>query len=297
MPVALCNGYPTPYTTTRFSASQIASNFAAYSVMPDLARAAQKTTFETYNGMISSAPNNTEIAAHDAGHVSIGATMADQNVAAFDPIFWLYHCNLDRLYWEWQQGMQATDLNGLLSTITSTQSRNIFTIPVLESLAPMAVAPYNLSTISTVDSISSLDVAYAAPTTSGNIPANATMAVETKGKTSASKKFFMKTDKVNVRVKGVNRLKIPGSFKVHLLKDNKVVASRAFFQPIEAHKCANCVENAVVHFDFELSINEAGGGQFGIWVEPLDHSLFGDHFPHKLMGNPTINARLLMTTE
>lgn len=34
---------------------------------------------------------------HDLVHVDVGGDMADISRAAFDPIFWLHHCNVDRL--------------------------------------------------------------------------------------------------------------------------------------------------------------------------------------------------------
>jgi hypothetical protein len=63
----------------------------------------------------------------------------------------------------------------------------------------------------------------------------------------ASKKFSVAVDRVNVRVDGINRLTIPGSFKVHLLKDGKRIATKGFFQPVEANTCEICAKNAVVH--------------------------------------------------
>ena len=38
---------------------------------------------------------------HNVVHVRIGGWMADPNTAGFDPIFWLHHCNIDRLWQEW----------------------------------------------------------------------------------------------------------------------------------------------------------------------------------------------------
>ena len=293
LPVDIGNGYKEGYVTTRYKAAEIAQNFKTYSVLEDFNRASTKTDWEDYTGMIDNRANNTTIAAHDGGHVSIGDSMANQQVSAFDPIFWFYHCNLDRLFWQWQSEMQATTLAGLLTTIQSDNSRRIFTVPVWQALAPFTDGPTALTTVKIVDSVTSLDVNYdtqAKPTMMKMIPT-------TKGSTFASDKFFVHTDKVNARVKGINRLKIPGSFKVHLLKDDKIIASRAVFQPNEADKCENCVENAIIHLDFELPLTKVSKGKLGVWVEPLDHSQFGDHFPHKMMGNPTVNVRLLLSNE
>ena len=115
--------------------------------------------------------------------------------------------------------------------------------------------------------------------------------------TAAAKKFSVATDLVDVRVDGINRLKIPGSFNVHLLKDGKRIATSGFFQPAEAEKCETCVDNAIVHFDFELPLAEVSNGRLEVAVEPLDKSVVGDRFPNKLMGNPTVSVHLLMSTE
>ncbi|SOD41999.1 tyrosinase family protein [Nitrosovibrio sp. Nv4] len=293
LPVDIGGGYRKGYVTTRYNASDIQANFVSYGVLDDFTRASTKTDWEDYTGLIDNRPNNTTIAGHDGGHVSIGDTMSLQDVAAFDPVFWFYHCNLDRLFWQWQTAMQATNLNGLLSTVESAQSRQIFTIPALTNLPPLTEKPPKLNTVEIIDSINGLDVGYEIKPPSMAL----SMQVKTKGSTLASEKFFVHTDFVNIRVKGINRLKIPGSFKVHLLKDGKTIASKAFFQPVEVEKCANCVENAVVHFDFELPLDSVSRGKLGVWVEPLDQSLFGDHFPHKAMGNPTVNVRLLLSNE
>ena len=63
----------------------------------------QKDWEDFHGGHAFNAPNDTSIQAHDMGHVSTGETMSDQNVASFDPIFWFYHCNIDRLFWEWHK--------------------------------------------------------------------------------------------------------------------------------------------------------------------------------------------------
>ena len=38
---------------------------------------------------------------HDAVHVDVGGWMASFNTAARDPVFWLHHCNIDRLWEGW----------------------------------------------------------------------------------------------------------------------------------------------------------------------------------------------------
>jgi tyrosinase len=295
LPKGIGQGFNAGYVTTRYSYPDIEQNLLDQSVTADLNRALTKTDWEDFHGLFAGAMNNTIIAAHDGGHVSIGDTMADQDVAAFDPVFWFFHANWDRLFWKWQQQMQATNLNGLLSTINQNKdplSYQIFTVAPLETLAPFT-ANLQLNTLAIIDSANSLDVDYQEPPAAAEL----TMLPKVQRAIAASQQFSVQTEKVNVRVEGLNRLKIPGSFKVHLLKDGKPIASRAFFQPSEVEKCETCVNNAVVHFDFELPLEAVQGGKLGVWVEPVNKKVVGDRFPNKLMGNPTVDVRFLLTTE
>jgi hypothetical protein len=296
LPEDIGQGFKAGYATTRFAYDVIQQNLLEMSVTDDLNRALTKTDWEDFHGLFAGALNNTIIAAHDSAHNSIGPTMSNPLVAAFDPVFWFFHANWDRLFWKWQKQMNATTLNGLLTTINKTTdpvSYQTFTVPALEVLAPFTVEPPHLNTVSIIDSAKDLDVDYRDP----GEPAQMTSPAKTLLTTAASKKFSVHTDRVDVRVDGVNRLKIPGSFKVHLLKDGKRIASRGFFQPHEAEKCETCVDNAIVHFDFELPLADVSNGRLEVAIEPIDQSFVGDRFPNKLMGNPTVSVRLLMNTE
>ncbi len=46
------------------------------------------------HGQLESSP-------HDDVHVLVGGNMSDPRTAALDPIFWLHHCNIDRLWTQW----------------------------------------------------------------------------------------------------------------------------------------------------------------------------------------------------
>lgn len=292
LPKGIGEGFEAGYVTQRFSYAQIQQNLVMYSVTDDINRALTKTDWEDFHGFWGGGPsNNTIIQAHDSGHVSIGATMQNQSVAAFDPVFWFFHSNWDRLFWQWQKKMQATTLNGLLTTINKTMdlaSYQLFTIPALGALPP-----FTLKAADIIDSETSLSIDYLDP---GAVMAM-NLVAKTQRSVAASQAFSVQTDRVNVRVDGVNRLKIPGSFSVHLLKDGHRIASAAFFQPNEADRCPNCVKNPIAHFDFELPLAEVSGGNLSLQVEPVDKGVVGDRFPHKLMGNPTIAVHLLLATQ
>lgn len=296
LPEDIGQDFKAGYVTSRFDYAAIQQNLAEMRVTEDIKQALTKTDWEDFHGLFAGASNNTIIAAHDGAHVSIGPTMASPLVAAFDPVFWFFHANWDRLFWKWQKQMHATTLNGLLTTINKNAdplSYQTFTVTALEALAPFTDNPPHLDAVAIIDSAKSLDVDYQE---SGG-PMAVTSLAKTLLSAGASRKFAVHTDRVDVRIDGVNRLKIPGSFKVHLLKDGKRIASKGFFQPDEADKCETCVQNAIVHFDFELALADVENGQLEVTIEPIDKTVIGDRFPDKLMGNPTVSVHLLMNTE
>lgn len=95
---------------------------------------------------------------HDSAHVATGPTMSVP-AAAFDPIFWFFHCNWDRLWWEWQQAMQATSQWSFRSTVTSGQTEFLVaTGNVLEGTDPYKRAEQLID-------LASAGVGYAAPQT------------------------------------------------------------------------------------------------------------------------------------
>ncbi|KAJ3949164.1 uncharacterized protein N0V96_000279 [Colletotrichum fioriniae] len=51
---------------------------------------------------------------HTGGHYAIGGTMDDPSLSPGDPLFFLHHTNLDRLWWQWQAQNESrlTDIGG-----------------------------------------------------------------------------------------------------------------------------------------------------------------------------------------
>ncbi|MDP1585262.1 MAG: tyrosinase family protein [Bradyrhizobium sp.] len=296
LPQDVGGGFGKGYVTERFSYPDIAANLLQYDVTADVNRALTKTDWEDFHGYWSGAPYNTIIAAHDSGHGSIGPTMANQAVASFDPVFWFFHSNWDRLWWEWQKKVQGTDLNGLLSTINKTTdllSYQIFTLAPLQALTPFTAGPLGLNTVKTIDSIA-LGVDYAPPAAP---PKPVAFALKTSRAVSVDRKVSLDAQHAMVSVTGINRIKIPGSFAVHLMKDGKTIASRFMFQPDDVDQCETCVKNAMAHFDFDLPLAEVTGGKLSVEVEPVNKTFVGARFPSRLMGSPMIDVHIPLQTD
>ncbi len=75
---------------------------------------------------------------HGAVHIWVGGTMSDASVSPADPVFWLHHANLDRLWWTWYKDPAAGNgQNPALSgpdavmdpwTYNESDTRNIATL-------------------------------------------------------------------------------------------------------------------------------------------------------------------------
>lgn len=74
---------------------------------------------------------------HNSVHVWVGGTMGAVPTAPADPLFWMHHCNIDRLWWTWQQLPGNAGKNPLLSgsaavmdpwPTTEPQTRDVTTL-------------------------------------------------------------------------------------------------------------------------------------------------------------------------
>jgi len=67
---------------------------------------------------VEGGPNFEQSGIHGGGHYGVGGRfgqMGDLYTSPADPIFWLHHANLDRVYWSWQKRdlvARLTDVSG-----------------------------------------------------------------------------------------------------------------------------------------------------------------------------------------
>ena len=78
-----------PHTVTR--------NIGMGATLPNTAAVAAATANVTYNTFGAALEG-----IHNSGHVWVGGTMQNIMTAPCDPIFWMHHCELDRIWAEWQ---------------------------------------------------------------------------------------------------------------------------------------------------------------------------------------------------
>lgn len=117
--VALMSG---PHTVTR--------NIGMFAVLPnasDVGAAMANGTFNTF------APALEGI--HNSGHVWVGGSMGSVPFAPCDPVFWMHHCEIDRIWAEWQAAHpgQNPTLSGAAATMdpwteTEVDTRDIMAL-------------------------------------------------------------------------------------------------------------------------------------------------------------------------
>lgn len=104
-------------------------------------------------GQFWSQTGQLEMTPHNVVHDTIGGLMGDPDTAAQDPIFWLHHANIDRLWWLWAQhhgnpispkwtaqSFSFADANGKPAALTCAHVENIGALGY-SYVAPAAPAP------------------------------------------------------------------------------------------------------------------------------------------------------------
>jgi tyrosinase len=115
----------TPTRTVNVFRSPGAESWLA-GIVSGVPSALAQTTYDTFSSPINGI--------HGGVHIWVGGTMSDAAVSPADPVFWLHHANLDRLWWVWYNSAAGNHQNpalpGLLSpwTYTETDTRNIISL-------------------------------------------------------------------------------------------------------------------------------------------------------------------------
>jgi hypothetical protein len=242
-------------------------NLQEFSVLDDISTAGNQTRFGTYN---IGGYQDFSIQAHDGGHVSVGPTMGDQNVSAYDPVFWFYHCNLDRIWLNWQIKLHADTLPGFKSVVDGDASW-------------LSVSPDDL--LEGFDGQGGLPGTTAGETIAFGVsyePHEQEAALENRvGSLAAARTFSIR----------------PSASSLTTNDPGMLSRSSAFFQPNSPRNCANCRKQALVNIDFRIEQDKLLDRKLSVEIEVPGLQGIGTSFPLSQAGNPTINARLLLQDE
>jgi tyrosinase len=75
----------------------VTRNIGAFATLPDAGDVAAVLANATFNSFASALEG-----IHDSGHVWVGGSMMSILTAPTDPVFWMHHAEIDRLWAEWQ---------------------------------------------------------------------------------------------------------------------------------------------------------------------------------------------------
>ena len=226
-------------------------------------------------------------AAHDAGHRACGGTMSVPDAAAFDPIFWFFHSNWERLWWAWQQKYSATTLTMFRSTITG--STDFLEVPFNDLL------PFTETADQTID-LHALGVSYAPPAMVGPEAAPVVAPAPIRQLAGARRtEGGRRRLGVGAAQEGIHRLAIPGTFTAVLQADGEEVGRRTFFQSTTPVACGNCREKPDIDLDFVVEVDRIQGRTLSAELRLAQPSpAYGDAVPLGAVGDPTVNVRLLV---
>jgi hypothetical protein len=245
---------------------------------------------------------NSLMHAHDMIHNSNGLTTAHQEVTGFDPVFWLFHSNWDRLFWQWQKLNHTTNVGDFKKNVKACGDNTDWIDGVgLNNMDPFTKT-LGLTVDQTID-LNAMGINYLQPSPPLTIVENfaaTEMSLHrssNKGQSTNSKFKMNNLSYVSLRVKDVDRLKIPGAFTVSLYLGEELPQKRYFFQAKNPGNCANCVKQALVSFDFEFEYErlQKADGKVKVDIQLSSEDEDGNRpvIPFKEIGNPTINIRLI----
>lgn len=244
-------------------------------------------TWEKFNGWSgNSSLHNAIIEAHDNGHGTCGLTVSNPATAAFDPLFWFFHCNWDRLWWKWQMEKDATTIESFKAKLEEPDGW-------LDDKPENMLKPFNIQSFDMINS-KDWNVDYEKPKAEELFELDSLVFAE--GMTSADKSFTIPSpEKVSVRIKNINRLRIAGSFKIDLCVNSKVIRSTRVFQPTDVQECENCSKRGIFSKDFIVDKNElSDGAEIKISIKRFLEDGTTKDVALSAVGNPSVNIRWLL---
>ncbi|MDP1585261.1 MAG: hypothetical protein Q8M18_17725 [Bradyrhizobium sp.] len=113
-----------------------------------------------------------------------------------------------------------------------------------------------------------------------------------------SEAVTVNTREVNVAVEGLDPGAIAGSFAVHIVKDNRRIASRFFFQASDGADAAKPgALRQPVRFDFLLPIDVVADGKLTVEIEPAGSPEPAQRPELERMGHPTLSVYLMLESD
>lgn len=283
-------------TTRRYDKSQILEEIESFRIRDDVNEALAASRWEDFNGWAGADPWRTFpdgtrfpdhkaiILAHDKGHAACGPTMSSPNLTSFDPLFWFFHCNWDRLWWRWQQLYSGTTLSEFKTLLDG--DAYWLTDPVVNGLDPFG------EQASAMIDLHSLDVDYVHPPEE-MIPEVSEPLIAAARSSEGIR--IADDDRLLITVAGIDRLQVPGSFTIALMADGELIRKNALFQSTTPKLCPTCRKQGTFNTTFEVARTEVADRKLSAALDHYRPDGKTLRFPLSQAGDPKILVRVKMT--
>ncbi|REG82338.1 tyrosinase family protein [Algoriphagus antarcticus] len=87
----------TPTVTLMSGPHTVTRNIGMFAILPNAAAVTAALANGTFNTFASALEG-----IHNSGHVWVSGSMGSVSFAPCDPVFWMHHCEIDRIWAEWQ---------------------------------------------------------------------------------------------------------------------------------------------------------------------------------------------------
>lgn len=131
-PLFLISGAPLPANTYAYNASCLKrdlNTFVAqtYTNAGLVSKTAHSTSAANLELNLNGVIGGSSLGVHSAGHFTVGGFMNSIHVSVQDPVWWMLHANIDRIYASWQKNNPslASDLYGTMTANNAPPSANV----------------------------------------------------------------------------------------------------------------------------------------------------------------------------
>jgi len=238
-----------------------------------------KTSSGTWNDALGKGDKRNFVTAledpHNTIHLSVGGfdipsdhfqsgelagangDMGENNTAAFDPIFFFHHCNVDRMFWVWQKKHGKTDnfeiIPGYAGTSSSDGQGPTPNFPLDASLSmgspltPFLIDPKTRQQMYTSNDVVNIETQLGFTYSEGSLDVDSP---ELKSYNKLSDKIHKGQSQRTLKISGINRELFQGSFVVSAYAsidgEDILLGSDTILSRWSVKQCANCMNHLEV---------------------------------------------------
>eukprot|EP00565_Helicotheca_tamesis_P006195 CAMPEP_0185724442 /NCGR_PEP_ID=MMETSP1171-20130828/924_1 /TAXON_ID=374046 /ORGANISM="Helicotheca tamensis, Strain CCMP826" /LENGTH=556 /DNA_ID=CAMNT_0028392293 /DNA_START=25 /DNA_END=1695 /DNA_ORIENTATION=- len=213
--------------------------------------------------------------------------MGENNTAGFDPIFYLHHCNIDRMFWLWQKIHNCTDKLVIDEKDKGAQSNTFahggqgpvvnfpsdVTLTMSTPLTPFMVNEETDQRMYTSYDVVNIEKQLGYTYSEGSLSSIRKSVLRSDGTVKGHGKLL--------NVSGIDRTLFAGSFVIAAYAEidgqKRMIGYETILNPWRVEGCANCQNHLVVNFTFNLESLSLAEIESAIFSVTISHR--GEELP------------------